>query len=111
MKKRFICILLVLLLLVSVLPFCITDAAAYYDTGYATSDYTTWKQTSTQWASASPWAGTSSKFGDVGCYITSVAILLAKELLQGYIFLITCILGRQPSCSEGQDWIPLHAGK
>lgn len=43
--------------------------------------------------------------------LTSVAILLEKQLLQGYIFLITCILGKQPSCFEGQDWIPLHAGK
>lgn len=76
MKKRFLCVLLVLLLLVSILPFSGMETAAYYDTGYATSDYTNWKQTSTQWASASPWPGTSSKFGDVGCYITSVAILL-----------------------------------
>lgn len=32
--------------------------------------------------------------------LTSVAILLEKQLLQGYIFLITCILGKQPSCFE-----------
>lgn len=43
--------------------------------------------------------------------LTSVAILLEKQLLQGYIFLITRILGKEPSCFEGQDWIPLHAGK
>lgn len=43
--------------------------------------------------------------------LTSVAVLLEKQLFQGSIFLITCILGKQPSCFEGQEWIPLHTGK
>lgn len=73
MKKRWISILLVLLLILSVLPL---GALAYKDSGNATTDYTTWKQTNTQWASASPWSNNSAMFGDIGCYITSVAILL-----------------------------------
>ena len=46
-------------------------------TAAATNDYTTWKQTSSSWGEATPWPNASiPKFGDAGCWITSVAILL-----------------------------------
>lgn len=50
---------------------------AYTMTAAATNDYTTWKQTSSSWGEATPWPNASiPKFGDAGCWITSVAILL-----------------------------------
>lgn len=53
------------------------EVYAYGMTAAATNDYTTWKQTSSSWGEATPWPNASiPKFGDAGCWITSVAILL-----------------------------------
>lgn len=53
------------------------EVYAYGMTAAATNDYTTWKQTSSTWGEATPWPNASiPKFGDAGCWITSVAILL-----------------------------------
>ena len=53
------------------------EVYAYGMTAAGTNDYTTWKQTSSSWGEATPWSNASiPKFGDAGCWITSVAILL-----------------------------------
>ena len=69
--------------MILVISICITILApcksvyAYTQTAAATNDYTTWKQTSSTWGDATPWPNASiPKFGDAGCWITSVAILL-----------------------------------
>ena len=77
--KRSLCILMSLLLSLG-LANMINSAEkvyAYGMTAAATNDYTTWKQTSSSWGEAEPWPNASiPKFGDAGCWITSVAILL-----------------------------------
>ena len=53
------------------------EVYAYGMTAAGTDDYTIWKQTSSSWGEARPWPNASiPKFGDAGCWITSVAILL-----------------------------------
>ena len=77
--KRSLCILLSLFLSVGSINVIIPDEKvyAYGMTAAATNDYTTWKQTSSSWGEARPWPNASiPKFGDAGCWITSVAILL-----------------------------------
>ena len=77
--KKSLCILLSLFLsVVSVNTFISYEKVyAYGMTAAATNDYTTWKQTSSSWGEARPWPNASiPKFGDAGCWITSVAILL-----------------------------------
>lgn len=77
--KKSLCILLSLFLsVVSINTFISYEKVyAYGMTAAATNDYTTWKQTSSSWGEARPWPNASiPKFGDAGCWITSVAILL-----------------------------------
>ena len=77
--KRSLCILMSLLLSLSLINMInpTEDVYAYGMTAAATNDYTTWKQTSSSWGEATPWPNASiPKFGDAGCWITSVAILL-----------------------------------
>ena len=77
--KRSLCILMGLLFSLGLMSTINPSGKvyAYEMTAAATNDYTTWKQTSSSWGEATPWpnAGTP-KFGDAGCWITSVAILL-----------------------------------
>ena len=77
--KRSLCILMSLLLSLSLINMInpTEEVYAYGMTAAATNDYTTWKQTSSSWGEATPWPNASiPKFGDAGCWITSVAILL-----------------------------------
>lgn len=75
--KKTLCILLSLVILFSTVLLVPNDAYAYYVSASATNDYTTWKQTSSTWGEATPWPNADRpKFGDAGCWITSVAILL-----------------------------------
>lgn len=77
-KKKSVCILLSLIIgLIGITTVPYENAYAYGMTPAATDDYTTWKQTSSSWGEARPWPNASiPKFGDAGCWITSVAILL-----------------------------------
>ena len=78
MKKivKKISVILVVSICVTILAPC-KSVYAYTQTAAATNDYTTWKQTSSTWGDATPWPNASiPKFGDAGCWITSVAILL-----------------------------------
>ena len=77
--KRSLCILMSLLLSLGLINMInpTEEVYAYGMTAAATNDYTTWKQTSSSWGEATPWPNASiPKFGDAGCWITSVAILL-----------------------------------
>lgn len=77
--KRSLCILMSLLLSLGLINIInpTEEVYAYGMTAAATNDYTTWKQTSSSWGEATPWPNASiPKFGDAGCWITSVAILL-----------------------------------
>ena len=77
--KRSLCILMSLFLSLGLINMInpTEEVYAYGMTAAATNDYTTWKQTSSSWGEATPWPNASiPKFGDAGCWITSVAILL-----------------------------------
>ena len=77
--KKSLCILMSLFLSMGLINMInpTEEVYAYGMTAAATNDYTTWKQTSSSWGEATPWPNASiPKFGDAGCWITSVAILL-----------------------------------
>lgn len=77
--KKSLCILISVFLNLTVVNLIVPNEKvyAYTMTAAATNDYTTWKQTSSSWGEATPWPNASvPKFGDAGCWITSVAILL-----------------------------------
>lgn len=72
--RRAVCIMMSFCVLFTLMS---AEALAYQMSGEGTDDYTTWKQTSSSWGEATPWPNASiPKFGDAGCWITSVAILL-----------------------------------
>lgn len=75
--KRLVSFMMVIVMSISLLMVSGTETYAYTKTGPATNDYTTWKQTSSTWGDVRPWPNASiPKFGDAGCWITSVAMLL-----------------------------------
>ena len=77
--KKGLCILMSLFLSMGFINMInpTEEVYAYGMTAAGTNDYTTWKQTSSSWGEATPWPNASiPKFGDAGCWITSVAILL-----------------------------------
>ena len=77
--KKCLCVLMSLFLGVTLANISVPyeEVYAYGMTAAGTNDYTTWKQTSSSWGEARPWPNASiPKFGDAGCWITSVAILL-----------------------------------
>lgn len=75
--KRLISMIMVIVMTLSLCTIPKTDVHAYGVTAAATNDYTTWKQTSSTWGNARPWPRASTPlFGDAGCWITSMAILL-----------------------------------
>ena len=77
--KKCLCVLMSLFLGLTLANISVPyeEVYAYGMTAAGTNDYTTWKQTSSSWGEARPWPNASiPKFGDAGCWITSVAILL-----------------------------------
>ena len=75
--KRLISMIMIIVMTLSLCTIPKTDVHAYGVTAAATNDYTTWKQTSSTWGNARPWPRASTPlFGDAGCWITSMAILL-----------------------------------
>ena len=67
-----------LLFMIMLLVMAQINVNSFSLSGVATNDYTKWKQTNNQWANATPLSryGDNDPFGNWGCYITSVAILL-----------------------------------
>ena len=77
--KKCLCVLMSLFLGLTLANISVPyeEVYAYGMTAAGTDDYTIWKQTSSSWGEARPWPNASiPKFGDAGCWITSVAILL-----------------------------------
>ena len=77
--KKCLCVLMSLFLGLTLVNISVPyeEVYAYGMTAAGTDDYTIWKQTSSSWGEARPWPNASiPKFGDAGCWITSVAILL-----------------------------------
>ena len=77
--KKCLCVLMSLFLGLTLANISVPyeEVYAYGMTAAGTEDYTIWTQTSSSWGEARPWPNASiPKFGDAGCWITSVAILL-----------------------------------